>query len=139
MKKEEAKVEGLMVAFGDSPDKDGDVFVKGGVDAKEFLARGHIVKKYTNHPSDVIGQPTMVEEREDGVHVEGVVHPQEIKNLAGPGTELGFGIAGKILEKEEVDGVTLLRRVEVTSLAIMPLSMVTDPRCKCRVTLKRGE
>jgi len=129
-------LEGIMVPFG-AADKDGDEFISGCVDCERFIEEGYMTSRCDVSPSlgEIIGEPIRVDELEDGVHLEAMIHNEYVIDLFEAGLEFGFATAGRIKKREadDVNGRGKILDCEISHVAVVPADKLTDPRCRCRL------
>ncbi len=122
-------VEGPMVFEGEDPE--GDIFQLDGISYKHFLNFGYMSRSFQAAPrvTNLVGRPLRIKKKGDHLELLAEISAAwEVKMLTGE-VEMGFGLAGVIEEREG----RVCKRVTIGSVAILPLSELSDPRCVCKV------
>ena len=118
-------------------DPSGDQHDLNGADYAWFVDNGYMTRECTPHPSftDIVGSPLIVTKREDRLHLRAIVGDPHFITLFENKASLGFALAGVIKEREG----SLVKKLEIKSVAIVPANQLVDPRCVCVCTLVEDE
>jgi hypothetical protein len=135
-------VEGMVV--NDRVDPGGDLFDLDGMVTTDYMEGGWLVNDCTVNPSitNIIGAPESIERRGGELVMKARVWGREEVEVLDARVPMGFAMAGVILEKEDLPdvegavGITLIKKCKLSSVALMPLSKITNPACAVRLVVK---
>ncbi len=122
-------VEGIIAHSG--RDACNEEFELDGVDTQKFMASGFMTRECSAVPSisstnNIVGYPQMLKRTEDTIAVRAKVFDLSIISLfKSHSISMGCALVGKVLEREG----PVIKRCEVTSVALIPADQLTDPRC----------
>jgi hypothetical protein len=115
----------------DAADLNGDVFELKGFDCQDFAQRGFLTDRCTTTPraDEVVGHPLTIDRPTlKEVRMTAKIFEADLIKKIDAGEEMGFAVAGKILER---NGSTI-KRCDLISVAIVPADKLIDPRCTLR-------
>lgn len=124
------------------PDPDGHLFVPGTTNIDDFLKNGFIYDRCVmgkNPKRSKVGKPVKKIDTPECLMLDCKINADYIKRMGKH--QLCYGMAG-IIKKQHSSADTkhkIIDEVEIESIALLPISNLTDPRCVATIIDNDGK